>query len=132
MRKRSSTKKIPLYLEDVDQFRDVEKPFVYQLYGGYSIFDDDKWHPCFKVQNQWFAITHSASSDAIIVNSTKMTGRWYGKDHINNSYLIKCGQPLIVGKRVNGYIYIKPFAEYFKSILNVSSITNLINPNQIK
>lgn len=109
---------------DFEQFRPCELPFVYPLYSGYNLFDDNKWHPTLKIKNKWFAITHTESSKAMRI-AVKMTGRFYTKDMIRNSYILPCNEPTKLTKRVSGYICINPLIPYFKKQLRISSVEDL-------
>lgn len=114
-----------MYKIDLQQFNKVQIPFVHPIYSGFGVFDDEKYHPIIKIKNNWYALTH-AKYDKCIECNTTITGAYYGKDKIRQSYIVKCKEPKRLAKKVSGYIYVKPLFSYFKKHSFFRSIEELM------
>lgn len=108
---------------DLEQFRQWQMPYVYPLYSGYGLFDDDKYHPFFIINGVCFAISHTSNKISVSLQA-KITGKYYSYTR-KTSYVSVCNKPKKYFKNVAGYIYIKPLSEYLKKELNVNSVLDL-------
>lgn len=105
-------------LYDIDKYNRVQKRFLHPVYSGLNVFSDNindikNWHPCFKIKNQWFAITHTVSNNCVIINQNDLQGKYCTGFYKHISYITKCDKPKKLAREISGYIKIDGYVEYF-------------------